>query len=184
MISAFLRIAFITLVAGAVQGGPMAAAETGVGRPPAGSEPVLRTEDGFLKLGFDLLASFPITPPPFDPAANLATQAARAEQQIPAHVRAWHGKKAVVTGYMLPVKLEQEKVTELVLVRFTIAAMNVNDLTLNEWIVVRMKAGAPQQTLLPVSFLGVLKVGAIFENGYMVGIYELEAERMSATPVR
>ena len=31
---------------------------------------------------------------------------------------------------------------------------------------------------VPVSFYGSLKVGAMFENGYMTGLYELEGERM------
>jgi hypothetical protein len=31
---------------------------------------------------------------------------------------------------------------------------------------------------VPISFYGELKVGAMFENGYMTGLYELEGERM------
>jgi len=31
---------------------------------------------------------------------------------------------------------------------------------------------------VPVAFYGQLKVGAMFENGYMTGLYELDAEKM------
>jgi hypothetical protein len=33
---------------------------------------------------------------------------------------------------------------------------------------------------VPISFYGVLQVGAMFENGYMTGIYRLDAEKMGA----
>ncbi len=32
---------------------------------------------------------------------------------------------------------------------------------------------------VPISFYGTLKVGASFENGYLTGIYQLEAEKMA-----
>jgi hypothetical protein len=51
---------------------------------------------------------------------------------------------------------------------------------MNEWVVVKMKKGVQPLMDLPVSFYGELKVGAMFENGYMTGLYELEAERMGA----
>jgi hypothetical protein len=49
---------------------------------------------------------------------------------------------------------------------------------MNEWIVVRMAKGVRPLMDVPISFYGVLKVGAMFENNYMVGIYLLEGEKM------
>ncbi len=93
-------------------------------------------------------------------------------------MKAWHGERVVVTGYMVPTKLEQGRVKELMLMRHTFAAGNVSDPWINEWVLVRVRAGVPAQTRRPVSFFGVMKVGAVFEQGYMIGIYMLEAERM------
>jgi hypothetical protein len=31
---------------------------------------------------------------------------------------------------------------------------------------------------VPISFYGKLKVGAMYENGYMTGIYEMQADKM------
>jgi len=31
---------------------------------------------------------------------------------------------------------------------------------------------------VPISFYGRLKIGALFDNGYMSGIYQLEGEKM------
>ncbi len=134
--------------------------------------------DGYLKLGFSRLASFPFTPPPFAGEGRRADLAA-IEDQIPPAVKAWSGRKAAVTGYMLPLKSKRGLVTELVLTQYTVAKGNTNDPTINEWIIVKVPAGLPAQTLLPITFFGVLKVGAVFERGYLVAIYEFTAERVS-----
>ena len=50
---------------------------------------------------------------------------------------------------------------------------------MNQWVVVKMKNGGvrPIQDV-PISFYGDIKVGAMFENGYMTGIYALEGDKM------
>ena len=48
----------------------------------------------------------------------------------------------------------------------------------NEWVIVKMKKGVQPMMDVPVAFYGELKVGAMFENGYMTGLYELEGEKM------
>ncbi len=132
--------------------------------------------DGHLKLGFDLLASFPITPPPRK--ADSTYDLAAIDAQIPERVKRWHGRKTAVTGYMLPLKSERGLVTELLLTQFTIAKGNTNEPTINEWIIVKVPGGVRAQTLLPISFFGVLKVGPVFENGYLVAIYEFAVDRV------
>jgi len=49
---------------------------------------------------------------------------------------------------------------------------------MNEWVIVKMKQGVAPLMDVPVLLYGQLKVGALFENGYLTGLYELEAERM------
>ena len=50
---------------------------------------------------------------------------------------------------------------------------------MNEWVVVKMVKGGVKPLMdVPISFYGELKVGAMFENGYMTGIYLLEGEKM------
>jgi len=49
---------------------------------------------------------------------------------------------------------------------------------MNEWVIVKMKKGVAPMMDVPVAFYGELKVGAMFENGYMTGLYELEGEKM------
>ena len=133
---------------------------------------------GYLKLGFEQLASYAFNPPAFDPAAAPAAKPPTGEEQIPAAVKSWNGKKAVVTGFMVPVKMEKGLVTEFLLMRNTMACCFGGVPNMNEWVIVKMKKGVQPMMDLPISFYGQLKVGAMFENGYMTGLYELEGERM------
>jgi hypothetical protein len=142
------------------------------------AKPAPEVQDGYLKLGFDRLANYKFTPPPFDAAADPKVTPPSGEEQIPAEVKAWNGKKAIVTGFMLPVKMENGLVTEFLLVKDAMMCCYGATPNMNEWVVVKMAKGVRPLMDVPISFLGELKVGAMFENGYMTGIYQLEGEKM------
>lgn len=135
--------------------------------------------NGYLKLSFDHLASYVFTPPMFDPGANPNVKPPTGEEQIPAQVKSWHNKKAVVTGYMIPVRMEKGLVTEMLLMRNTTACCYGSVPNLNEWVVVKLKKPVEAVMDVPVSFYGKLTVGAMFDAGYMTSVYQLEAERMT-----
>lgn len=145
----------------------------------SGTVPEPEVVDGYLKIGFEHLASYTFDPPPFDPAAPADAKPATGEEQIPAAVKAWNGKKAVITGYMVPVKMDKGLVTEFLLMRNTMACCFGGVPNMTEWVVVKMKKGVPPLMDVPVAFYGELKVGAMFENGYMTGLYELQGEKMA-----
>lgn len=140
--------------------------------------PAPQVENGYLKLGFEQLASYTFNPPAFDPAANPNVKPPTGEEQIPEIVKGWNGKKAMIVGYMVPVKMEKGLVTEFLLMRNTMACCFGTVPNMNEWVIVKMKKGVQPTMDVPVAFYGQLKVGATFENGYMTGLYELEGEKM------
>ena len=164
------------VLAAALGGGGWAGAAEPAGNAPAVAAPEL--DHGYLKLGFEQLASYAFVPPAFDSAADPQAKPPTGEEQIPAAVKAWNGKKAVLTGFMVPVKMDKGLVTEFLLMRNTMACCYGAVPAMNEWVVVKLKKGVPALMDVPVSFYGELKVGAMFENGYMTGLYELEGERM------
>ena len=171
-------LALVSLVTGL--GGAARAADT---VPPAGSPSAavaasVPVENGYLKLSFEQLASYAFTPPAFDPAASPAAKPPTGEEQIPAGVKGWNGRKAVITGFMVPVKMEKGLVTEFLLMRNTMACCYGSVPNMNEWVVVKMKQGVAPLMDVPVAFYGELKVGAMFENGYLTGLDELEGEKM------
>lgn len=137
--------------------------------------------DGYLRLGFDRLGGYKFIAPPFDPAAASDPNAkppASGEEQIPAVVKGWSGRKAIVTGYMMPTKMEKGLVTEFLLVKDPMMCCYGTVPNVNEWIIVRMKPGIQPLMDLPISFYGELKVGAMFDNNYLTGIYLLNGEKM------
>jgi hypothetical protein len=137
------------------------------------------SDNGYLRLGFDRLASYKFAAPAFDAAADPKVNPPTGEEQIPAAVKEWNGKKAIVTGFMLPVKLENGLVTEFLLVKDAMMCCYGTIPNMNEWVVVKMTKGGVRPLMdVPISFYGQLKIGAMFENGYMTGIYQLDGEKM------
>ena len=136
------------------------------------------TKDGYLQLGFDRLAGFRFVAPPYDPVADPGGILPTGEEQIPAEVKSWNGKQAIVAGFMLPVKMEGGLVTELLLMRDQMMCCYGIIPNMNDWVVVRLKKGVRPLLDVPVSFYGDFQVGAMFEHGYLVGIYQLDADKM------
>ena len=144
----------------------------------AGPLPAPAVEGGYLRLGFDLLAGYPFVAP--DPDAPAKAPPATGEEQIPAEVKGWSGRKAVVTGFMLPTKMANGRATEFLLMANQMACCFGAVPNMNDWVVVRMPQGTEVIQDVPISFYGTFKVGAMVENGYLTGIYALDAERMAA----
>ena len=142
----------------------------------AASLPAPQVEGGYLKLGFELLAGYTFVAPDADP--NAKTPPATGEEQIPSTIKGWSGRKAVVTGFMLPTKLENGRATEFLIMANQMACCFGTIPNLNDWVVVRMPAGVPVIQDVPISFYGTFRVGAMFENGFLTGIYEMDGERM------
>ncbi len=133
-------------------------------------------QDGYLKLGFDRLSSFKFVAPEYDPVTTPKVSPPTGEEQIPAVVKSWSGKKVIITGFMLPTKLSDNKATEFLLMANQMACCYGTVPNMNDWVIVRAPGGVPITQDIPISFRGTLKVGAMFESGYMTGIYQLQAE--------
>jgi hypothetical protein len=134
--------------------------------------------DGYEKVGFDRLASYAYTAPETEGTAPKAPSPSGASR-IPAAVRALDQQKVAVTGFMLPVKMDGGLVKEFLLVKDPMLCCYGVMPNMNEWVVVRMTQGGVKPLMdVPISFYGVLRVGAMYENGYMTGVYLLEGEKM------
>lgn len=133
------------------------------------------------RVGFDKLASFAFTPPGYDAATPSDTKpVAKQDDQIPERIKSYNEKKVAVTGFMLPVKMDGGLVKEFLLVKDPMLCCYGVMPKLNEWVVVKMTgAGVKPLMDVPITFEGKLKVGEMFENGYLTGIYLLEGERMA-----
>lgn len=136
--------------------------------------------DGYEVVGFDRLAAFEFTPPDYDPTvAN--KQPPSGADQIPAAIKALDQRKVAVTGFMLPTKMDKGLVVEFLLVKDAMMCCYGVMPKVNEWVVVKMTGGGVKPLMdTPITFDGKLRVGEMYENGYLTGIYLLEGERMAA----
>jgi hypothetical protein len=134
--------------------------------------------DGFLAVGFDRLAGFPYVMPD-DLADTNKTSAAKQPDQIPARVHAFDEKRVSLKGFMLPLKVQNGLVTELLVMRDQSMCCYGTVPKINEWVSVKMvEKGVKPIMDQPVMLYGKLHVGEMRENGYLIGIYQLDGEKM------
>ncbi len=166
-------------------------AATGTAKPD-GTQGAVSTnaptaKPGFASVGFDVLATFKYEVPEDAPAAKTAGAAAATtadpDTQIPATVKAYSGKKVAVKGFMLPLKVEGGLVTELLLMRDQSMCCFGTVPKINEWIAVKMTSSGIKPVMdQAVTLYGTLKVGAMRENGYLVGIYQMDGDTVDGPP--
>ena len=144
--------------------------ETGEELPP-------EAIDGYEGVTFDKLASFPYEVP-LDPVTN-KVELAKLNAQIPERIKSLDKKPVAIRGFMLPLKVENGLVTELLIMRDQSMCCFGTVPKINEWINIRM-AGEGVQPIMDqaITLMGQLKVGEVLENDYLVGIYEMEGDRM------
>ena len=142
--------------------------------------PAPKTEEKigeYIVTGFDRLASFNYDVPDA-PATNAAKQA-ELKAQIPAPVKSLDKRKVAVKGYMLPLKVEGGLITELLIMRDQSMCCFGTVPKINEWVSVKMVGKGVKPVMdEPITIFGTLMVGEVFENGYLVGLYEMDGERL------
>ncbi len=133
--------------------------------------------EGYEGVSFDKLASFAYEVP-LDPVTN-KVELAKLNAQIPARIKLLDKKPVAIRGFMLPLKVENGLVTELLIMRDQSMCCFGTVPKINEWINIRM-AGDGVQPIMdqPITLMGQLKVGEVLENDYLVGIYEMEGDKM------
>ena len=145
----------------------------------------LISKDGdYLSISFDKLASFEYTMPEdlTEPVADEEGQVYK--EQIPASIKALHDKPISLKGFMLPLKVEKGSVTEMLIMRDQSMCCYGTVPKINEWVSVRMEEEGVKPVMdEPVTIYGTLKVGEVLENGYLVGIYEMDGQSMSVEKI-
>ena len=104
----------------------------------------------------------------------------RSDDVIPPHVKALDGHQVVVSGFIMPLRLKKGLVTEFLLFKDQAACCFGPAAKMNHYIRVKMKTEGfpPPGTLTTYTAYGLLRVGEINVQGYLTGIYELEAEKV------
>jgi hypothetical protein len=133
--------------------------------------------DGYKTVTFDKLASFAYEVP-LDPVTN-KVELAKLNSQIPDGIKEFNEKPMAIRGFMLPLKVENGKVTELLIMRDQSMCCFGTIPQINEWISIKMEGDGVEPIMdQAVTLMGQLKVGEVMENDYLVGIYEMLGDKM------
>ncbi len=127
---------------------------------------------------FDTLASFPyVYPdgPPKDEEARLAMLA-----RFPEKIRALEGTKVSITGYMLPIDVDKDKVLSFLLVRYPFGCCYGRVPEMTEWVFVKMAEGKTAEFVshIPIPVMGKLTVGEEFERGSLTSVYRMVCDEV------
>jgi hypothetical protein len=140
------------------------------------SEPAL--PHGCQKLGFETLSGFPleVTKEMADGSLNLVAASTATRKKIPAAVQTWDNRLVAIRGFLLPLKMNNGLTIEFLLMRNQNMCCFGSVPKVNEWICVEPQGEGVKPIMdQPITIMGKLRVGEIRENGFLVGIYKMQA---------
>lgn len=134
-------------------------------------------EAGFIRLGYDKLSSFKFDVYEVYSETNSGRALVKSDDVIPPQVKAYDGKRVAVTGYILPLRTRRGLVTEFLLLRDQGTCCFGARAQINHFIRVRYPAGLKHGEPVPWKVSGTIRVGEIHVQGYLTGIYRMDAEQ-------
>ena len=141
-------------------------------------------EDGFIRLGYDKLSSFKYDTYEVYSETNSGRALIKSDDVIPPLVKAYDGKRVTVTGFVLPLRTKRGLVTEFLLLRDQGTCCFGAQAQINHFIRVKYPAGFQHGPPVPWKVSGTIRVGEIYIQGYLTGIYQMDAERVVESGAR
>jgi hypothetical protein len=166
-------------VRGAPVAGKAAAVATNTEQRTVGTA---QLEDGFLMLGFDALSNFKYDTYEVYDEASGGRPLTKSDDVIPPEVKAHHGKRVVIKGFIMPLRLKKGLVTEFLLYRDQAACCFGKAAKMNHYMRVTVEKGFPPGSTFTHKVYGTLAVGEIYVQGYLTGIYQMTAEKVVEEP--
>jgi hypothetical protein len=134
--------------------------------------------DGFVQLGWDRLSGFKFDVYEFYSETNSGRAALKSDDTIPADVKSYDGRKVAITGFVLPLRIRRQLVTEFLLLRDQGTCCFGAQAQINHFIRVKLPGGFRYEAPMPVTVSGTLRVGESYVQGYLTGIYQMAAEQV------
>ena len=139
-----------------------------------------RVENGLIHLGWDKLSGFKFDIYEFYPESHVGRPLLKSDDAIPPPMKAYDGKRVLLSGFLLPLRTRKNRVTEFLLLRDQGTCCFGARAQINHFIRVKYSQGIQPGDPVAWQVTGTLRVGEIYVQGYLTGIYEMEAE--SARP--
>ncbi len=138
--------------------------------------------DGTLDLRFDSLAAFPYRVYEYYAEGVAGRPLLKSDDTIPDAVRALDGRRVSLRGFVLALRTRQGRVTEFLLLKDQGTCCFGAQAQINHFIRVTFPGGRTFESGLPYRVKGRLKVGETYVQGYLTGIYQLQAEAVDEAP--
>lgn len=135
-------------------------------------------ENGFIRLGYDKLSGFKYDVYEVYSETNSGRALLKSDDFIPPQVRAYDGRRVTITGFVLPLRTKRGLVTEFLLLRDQGACCFGPRTQINHFIRVKYAPGLKHGAAVPWEVSGTIRVGEVFVQGYLTGIYHMDAERV------
>ena len=156
---------------------------------PAASRPAspsgAKTSAGYLEVGFDTLSAFEATVTYEQVSTNPAapSYAPKLTSPVPNSIKTLDRKEIAVQGFMVPLKENEGRVIEFILLKNQMMCCYGAPPKVNEWIHVRMH-GTGIKPLMDqvIKIYGTIHVGEYNENRQMLGLYQLDGDGVGLVP--
>lgn len=137
--------------------------------------PIKLSADGYREVDFGQLASYAFEAPAMDAAPKPGSV-----DQIPEKIQELDGKPIRMSGFMMPMKVEQGLATDFLIMRTTLACCYGMMPAPNEWVRVKVPGkGVAIRMDVPLVFTGKLHVGQVYEENLFTGVYRLDVEKIA-----
>ncbi len=150
--------------------------------PDSASVKLPSDPNAFASIPFKVLSGYKyVEPVPGEGERPEDVEARRESDQIPAEVKALDGKKAILEGWMVPMEVSEDgSVKSFILVQTQPQCCFGDMQAMNEWVDVVMQPGsnADFNVDIPVKVYGQLEVGEKMEDGFVLSIYRMKANRV------
>jgi len=134
-------------------------------------------------VSFETLAAYAIKVDWLVNPTNSAFDSLRREGIIPDSIKALHGRKVTLQGYLKPLQHDASGMKEFLLMRNHALCCQTNVPQINEWVHVRMKGPSlPYAHERQFTVRGVLQVGETLGAGNVVSVYRLTGDEVSVAP--
>ena len=149
--------------------------------PTVDTTPRKITVDGadIYSVGFDKLAAFPYTIVDEGTGATPEEiKAAMEKDQVPDWIRLYHGQRVLLTGYLMPLTIENGLTKKFVIMKDVNTCCYGSTPNMNDYVVVTMKgAGITPVQDVPVELVGTFRVDQKYDGGYIVSLFVLDGEK-------
>jgi len=136
-------------------------------------------ENGYLRLPFDVLSGFKYDTYEVLDEVHGGRPLTKSDNVIPPHVKAYDGRKVLIEGYIMPLRIRKGLVTEFLLFRDQAACCFGDKAKMNHYMRVKVTdKGFEPGSMMTHKVWGTLAVGEIYVQDYLTGIYQMTADRV------